>query len=42
MLSVPKRLRYSLQHDPATATAVLHILLRAFEPEYPADQTVVW
>ena len=33
VLSVPKRLRYFLQQDPATATAVLHIFLRALETE---------
>ena len=33
VLSVPKRLRLFLQQDPATATGVLHILLRALETE---------
>ena len=33
VLSVPKRLRYFLQQDPATATAVLHIFLRALDTE---------
>jgi len=33
VLSVPKRLRYFLERDPAIATAVLHIFLRALETE---------
>ena len=31
VLSVPKRLRYFLQHEPEAISAVLHILLRAIE-----------
>ncbi len=31
VLSVPKRLRYFLQRDPETLSAVLHILLRVIE-----------
>ena len=31
VLSVPKRLRYFLQHDPEAISAVLHILLRVIE-----------
>ena len=31
VLSIPKRLRYFLQRDPAALSAVLHILLRAIE-----------
>jgi hypothetical protein len=31
VLSVPKRLRYFLQHDPAVVSSVLHIFLRVVE-----------
>jgi hypothetical protein len=31
VISVPKRLRYFLQHDPEAISAVLHILLRVIE-----------
>jgi hypothetical protein len=31
VLSVPKRLRYFLQRDPAVASSVLHIFLRVVE-----------
>ena len=31
VLSVPKRLRYFLEREPAEASAVLHILLRVVE-----------
>jgi len=39
VLSVPKRLRYFLQHEPEAISAVLHILLRVIEAQLrqPSD-----
>jgi hypothetical protein len=40
-LSVPKRLRYHIQHDSAIEALALHIFLSVIEQEWP-DKVEVW